>query len=354
VPERNRDESVEHVLRRVLSQEVRESPQGACLDGETLAAWTEGSLRADEAAVVERHVADCGRCRSLMAAFIQTTPPAPAVESVWHRWRLGWVVPLATAATAAALWIALPGNNAMPVSVPSIQEVNTAPVGQTSRDAAPPAAPSTSPESFTRSSAPQERVAVNAGNELRKRANQSAARLEELSDERAAADAALLQRVEADKRESAPSAASPSPARADAATAGAATAGAAPRPLTSARQANLPLEIVAPGGAARWRITNGQRVEWSTAGATDWSPATITSSDTLTGGSASSASVCWVVGQRGAVYVTTDGTRFVRLPFPEMADLVSVIAIDDRSAMVSAADGRSWRTADQGLTWSMR
>ena len=344
MPERNRDESVEHVLRRVLSREVPESPLGACLDGETLAAWTEGSLRADEAAVVERHVADCRRCRSLMAAFIQTTPPPSAVESVWHRWRLGWVVPLATAATAAALWIALPGNDPMPV--PSSQEVNTAPVGEVSRDAAPPAAPSASPESFTPPSAPQERVDVTAGNELRKRANESEAR--ELSDERAAADAALLQRVEADKRERAANAPTDS-----AAPASPAPASAASRPLAAARQESLTVEIVAPGGAARWRITNGQRVEWSTAGATDWSPATITSSDTLTGGSAPSASVCWVVGQRGAVYVTTDGPRFVRLPFPETADLVSVTAIDDRSATVSAADGRSWHTTNQGLSWSM-
>ena len=62
--------------------------------------------------------------------------------------------------------------------------------------------------------------------------------------------------------------------------------------------------------------------------------------------------MCWIVGRGGAVYLTTDGTRFMRLPFPEMVDLVAVTATDDRNAIVSAADGRSWQTTDQGRTWS--
>ena len=57
-----------------------------------------------------------------MAAFIQTTPPQPVAESLWRRWHLGWVVPLATAATAAAIWVALPDNEA-PHSRPA-QETN--------------------------------------------------------------------------------------------------------------------------------------------------------------------------------------------------------------------------------------
>jgi hypothetical protein len=33
--------------------------------------------------------------------------------------------------------------------------------------------------------------------------------------------------------------------------------------------------------------------------------------------------------------------------------LISVTATDDRTAVVSAADGRSWQTSNQGLTWSV-
>jgi hypothetical protein len=70
----------------------------------------------------------------------------------------------------------------------------------------------------------------------------------------------------------------------------------------------------------------------------------------LTTGMAPSSSVCWIVGRGGAVFLTTDGARFTRLPFPEMVDLVSISATD-QTATVSTADGRSWTTTDQGQTW---
>ena len=63
VPERDRDQSVEQMLRRVMSDDV--PAQETCVDGETIAAWSEGSLRAAEASAVEQHVAglcvDAGR-----------------------------------------------------------------------------------------------------------------------------------------------------------------------------------------------------------------------------------------------------------------------------------------------------
>jgi photosystem II stability/assembly factor-like uncharacterized protein len=99
---------------------------------------------------------------------------------------------------------------------------------------------------------------------------------------------------------------------------------------------------------------SGRRIERSTSAGTTWTAADIASPETLTAGAASSSSVCWIVGRRGAVYLTTDGVRFERLPFPETVDLVSVVALDERTANVSTADGRSWRTLDQGRTWVER
>ena len=46
--------------------------------------------------------------------------------------------------------------------------------------------------------------------------------------------------------------------------------------------------------------------------------------------------------------MTTDGLRFTRVNPPAATDLVSVAATDARSATVTAADGRRFRTADQG------
>ena len=80
----------------------------ACVDAETLAAWADGGLPKAEAAAVELHLAECERCTAMVATFARTTPDAPAAESLWTRWHLRWLVPLATAATVAALWVLVP------------------------------------------------------------------------------------------------------------------------------------------------------------------------------------------------------------------------------------------------------
>jgi photosystem II stability/assembly factor-like uncharacterized protein len=111
------------------------------------------------------------------------------------------------------------------------------------------------------------------------------------------------------------------------------------------------IEIPAPG--ARWRIRAGRQVERSTSNGASWDAVAIPAPvPELTAGSAVSPTVCWLVGRGGAVYFTTDGVQFVRVSFPETADLVAVRATDERSATVTAADGRSWRTADQGRLWT--
>jgi hypothetical protein len=331
VPERDRDRSVDALLRRVLSDDVAVSDQAECLEAEKLAAWSSGSLRADEAATVERHVADCSRCRTLVAVFLQSTPAEPARDSVWRRWRLGWLVPIATAATAAALWVAIPENT--PVYQPQEGAATTVARDATAPDlAAPPAsAPEPSPPAAPPSQEAarlREERAPAAGTAASKRTNETAAR--ELADQRspAAAPPALAER---DRQE---------------------VANSAPQPFAARLSAVPPREIVAPGDAARWRIL-GQQLEWSTSNGNSWEPVAITTDGALTAGAAPSSSVCWVVGRGGAVYLTTDGVRFMRLPFPEMADLVSITATDDRRAVVSAADGRSWQTSDRGVTWSM-
>jgi photosystem II stability/assembly factor-like uncharacterized protein len=56
--------------------------------------------------------------------------------------------------------------------------------------------------------------------------------------------------------------------------------------------------------------------------------------------------------RHGTVVLTTDGTQFTRLPFPDAVDLVSISATDDRHATVMSADGRTFRTDDQGKSWT--
>lgn len=86
----------------------------ACLDPEALAAWSEGSLRAEERVALERHAADCARCRAMLAAFVRAEPvptgeaAADARVPIWRRWRLTWLVPMAATATALAVYVATP------------------------------------------------------------------------------------------------------------------------------------------------------------------------------------------------------------------------------------------------------
>jgi photosystem II stability/assembly factor-like uncharacterized protein len=51
------------------------------------------------------------------------------------------------------------------------------------------------------------------------------------------------------------------------------------------------------------------------------------------------------------VLVTTDGRSWERLSFPEVVDLVAIRATDDKTATVTAADGRRFTTTNRGQTW---
>ena len=348
MPDHDRDRSVENVLRHVLSDGASSQKQSICPDAETIAAWHEGALGTADAAAMERHVADCSRCRALMAAFIQTTPATPVVESIWRRWHLGWAVPLATAATAAALWIAVPRNTSLPTPSGESRTVSVDAVAPAAPAATPPSA-AAAPPALTQTESLQVARAF-AIREKSEPAGEQESASKPSEDQRAAA-AALSARIEADKREDANSARPQGAAAPEAAV--------APRVATVTRAATLReeiaialTEIVAPGGTARWRIVGGRRIERAPGPGGEWAPALIDASDLLTAGAAPSATVCWIVGRRGAVYVTADGMRFVRVPFPEMSDLVSVTATDVQRATVSSADGRSWTTVDQGRTWS--
>src|SRR4029078_10096095 len=95
------------LLRETLREGAASAPSAACLDADTLAAWSDGALSAADRAAAESHAASCARCPAMVAAMALTAPPAPAR----HWWRAGtyrWLVPLAAAAAAVVLWVAVP------------------------------------------------------------------------------------------------------------------------------------------------------------------------------------------------------------------------------------------------------
>ena len=50
-------------------------------------------------------------------------------------------------------------------------------------------------------------------------------------------------------------------------------------------------------------------------------------------------------------FVAVDGVTFVRVTSPTATDLAGVRAIDDRTAVVSTTDARTFMTRDRGTTW---
>ena len=113
-------------------------------------------------------------------------------------------------------------------------------------------------------------------------------------------------------------------------------------------------ELAAAQSTIRWRIVDGRAVQRSPdAGATWSNQYTAPSGVFLTAGTASSATVCWLVGRAGAIVVSTDGV-WQRVTFPDAVDLASVVAPDARTATVTTVDGRRFATADGGRTWTRR
>jgi photosystem II stability/assembly factor-like uncharacterized protein len=72
----------------------------------------------------------------------------------------------------------------------------------------------------------------------------------------------------------------------------------------------------------------------------------------ITAGSSPSADVCWIVGRGGTVLRSTDHQTWQRVNVPQAVDLSRVTATDARTAMVVAADGRTYSTSDGGVTWT--
>jgi photosystem II stability/assembly factor-like uncharacterized protein len=111
-------------------------------------------------------------------------------------------------------------------------------------------------------------------------------------------------------------------------------------------------DIQSPDPSIRWRIGVRGTVQYSRDQGATWEVVPVNVTVDLVAGAAPSPSVCWVVGRAGTVLLSTDGRRFVRLPFPETTDLLAVRATDARSATVTTADGRTLSTVDGGSTWT--
>jgi hypothetical protein len=364
----------------------------ACIDAETLAAWADGGLDKAHAAAVELHLADCDRCTAMLATFARTLPEAQVVGSLWKRWHLRWLVPVATAATVAALWVLVPRPESPSIASLKPPTTESEATAAASTPAAAPTQPSEQQERETRAaqtrSAPTDTFAkreappqrapdADARSDDAKRLPPSslnetiALAPPQQAGEAARADRAEEKRVDENRADARTERFAPPVPAAGAAAAAAPPAATAPAPAapraTASQESDrartlasgarsvtaAPLfEILSPDPATRWRVVGTGQVERSTTRGAQWERATLPESVTLTGGASPSPSICWLVGRSGAIYVTTDGLRFMKVPFIDRSDFVSIQATDARRATVVTIDGRTMRTDDQGAIWT--
>jgi hypothetical protein len=351
-----------------------------------LAALADRTLEAPLRRSVEAHVADCFRCQALTAAMARaadgqaSSAEHPAETVAWWRrqHRLRWLAPIAAAATAVALLVAVPGWRAQltgPSPAPSMRPEE--PPGAAPAAAPPPATP---PQMA--GPPPQELDARDFARTPPPVPPDAPARQESAGQQRAAnaepenqgaisgfSRVAPEQGVSGEERPEVSASRTlgkatgeAGGARRDEATASAAAeplrerearaAAPAPADLAAPLAALGAFEVVSPDAQARWRVGPGGAVQASSDGGATWQLQQTGIDTPLAAGSSPRADVCWLVGRVGIVLRTTDGgQQWQRVPFPVQADLVAVASSSDLAATVDLADGRRFRTIDGGRTW---
>src|SRR5262245_9232804 len=374
------------LLQETLRAGLTPGSSSGCIDAETLAAWSDGTLSTRDRDAAESHAAGCARCQALLAAMVRSTPAAPS-RTWWRPSVFGWLAPLAAAAVAIVVWINVPSSPppspvAAPAASPTAARSTSIPTPNAAeKKEAPGSSPSETADARAdakideraklravqppatvphREELDERRTTASASAPSVPRQAEPKAAPSGLRDAAAAPPAPVPQLPRAVPAPASPlaetarsSAANVSAGAAPAQTANNASAQAAGPPGFSARMAKaavVPTEVVSPDPEVRWRFASSS-VSRSIDGGATWQPQSTGYVAPLTAGSAPSPTTCWLVGVGGTVLRSTDGNTWQRLLFPETVDLTSIRAIDAVNATVTAADGRVFTTDDGGKTW---
>lgn len=343
------EQALKHELRGASSTPgadpaLRRFSEGECLDAEILAAWADGGLDASQAAMTEAHVSSCARCQSLVGTFVRGTPAptlAPGTEAprTWVFWK--WLAPLAAGAAAVTLWMVVPEQREValePPQPPASMAAIESPKLQTQPEAPPPAVvPAPAQEARDAARPAESRQNTIASERVRQRKDAPVAKTQEARKE--AAPAALAETITV--QDASPAATAPAPAP---------PAPAAARLGRTAQFALMPIEIISPEAARRWRITEAG-IERSLDAGGNWSLVRAAAGERITAGTSPSPAVCWLIGDNGVVLLTTDGLVFFRVDIPDAGNLRSITATNGTAATVVNAAGRTFRTDDGGRTW---
>jgi hypothetical protein len=298
------------------------SASDACADAETLAAWVAGGLPGQAAAAVELHASRCSRCMATLAAM-ERSAAGPAAGAAWTPARLfRWLAPLAAAATAVAIWIAVPDRPVAQLE-PAVAHDVTLPQPSRvppRRGATAPEPAAVSPESGTQTLEPRVQVAPSA------RLEEPAA--PELMRDEARRDRAAQEAPGAatgTPRTPAPPAATPATPTADATSAQTLNelAAVAPerRAFAAAAAASVTSEAISPvNQLVRWRVVDSTAVERSVDGGRTWT--------------------------------RTARIAEVGTGKPDSLSIRGIRAVNDVTAIARTADGRDFTTSDGGRSWT--
>lgn len=327
----DRDPAFDGFVARGLERET-DASGNACPDADLLAAWFDRSLSPLEAERIEAHSAACGSCQQILADLARSEPevtraaPVPAPARPWH-WHWRWLAPLATAVVVLVV-----GTRTLraPSEVPSDVLLQMKSKESEMARTMPPMSPPVPVPG-------EERPAIRPESALESKGETARALQKPAPGAVQLTERAVVQGQ-------APSAA--------------AGAGASARPTALTRETPEPLLVTSaaapPGNGVTWRYGQGGVIERSTDGGQTWERQRSGVTAALTDGSAPTDRICWIVGARGVVLRTTDGSTWVRVASPTMVDLVSVHAWNDANSTITAADHTEYVTTDGGASWRKR
>ena len=359
------DRAFEAALARGLRRDTAHGEH--CPDPELIAAYADGTLPDDERSLWEGHFAGCARCQAHLAALARTAPveTVPARPVAFHlRWLFDWhwVAAVSTVAIiVVAVWVAdpdrLPGADTPRVDdAGALRLANEAPAEQPLRQALAereqPEAPASVAAVAPMADAQPQPEALDRAARAPRRENAFAEPTE------IAAEVDALSSLDQQRLELAEVAA-PRDQTVPAATFERRAIDTPPAPSTPAVAVRARADsdetvtfINAPARAVVWRISPSGAIEHSRDAGATWIVQLGDPGAVLTAGSAPSDVVCWLVGRAGAVFRTSDGTTWARLPAPGPDDLVQIEAEDAQTATVTTAGGVSFRTVDGGQIWA--
>src|SRR4051812_13790126 len=351
------------LLRETLHGRMTPERAAGCLDSQTLAAWSEGTLNPRDRQAIEVHASDCARCQALLAAMVTIAPPV-SPSRWWRPSSFGWLAPLAAAAAAILVWVNVPRAPVdRPLTSPTTTTVKSEPPATVVAPPPTASALSTSPE-------PAARRPVETRTEERAK-SAAAQRQSPQSPQPETKDAAPIPQAKGGLEPAgvAPVPALPgaetvtttskfadtgAPAKVEAVVGARAASGGGGRAGVLGGLANVgstPPEIVSPDSSVRWRILPAGHVARSIDRGTTWQEQSTGVSVALMAGAAPSRDVCWLAGAAGTIVISSDGVTWQRVAFPEAIQLVSVRASDASNATVTSADGRTFTTTDGGKSW---